>query len=92
MRMRPAYLTSILATAGACAAIALAPNAAADEPSCTDVGGSTECSTPGNVEINATPPVSQDPFTLPYWDEVWGGGAYTGGPYVVPYGEGSGTR
>jgi hypothetical protein len=92
MRVRPTYLTPILVAAGAATAILLAPTAAADDsaaPSCTDVAGSTECSSPGNVQINASPPVSADPFTLPYWDEVFGGGAYTGGPYVVPYGEGS---
>ena len=87
MRIRPAYLTAMLAAAGATAAIALAPAAAADEPSCTDVGSTTQCSTPGNVQINASPSVDTD-FTLPYWDEVFG--AYTGGPYAVPYGEGSG--
>jgi hypothetical protein len=85
-----AHLTSMLAAAGATAAIVLAPAAAADEPSCTDVGGTSECSTPGNVQINASPPVS-DPFYIPYWDDVYGG-AYTGGPYVVPYGEGQGIR
>ncbi|MBV8930172.1 MAG: hypothetical protein JO152_13710 [Mycobacteriaceae bacterium] len=87
--MRKACLTSILAAAGASAALALAPTAAADDtPSCTDVSGSTECSTPGNVQINASSPVDTD-FTLPYWDDVFGG-AYTGGPYAVPYDEGNG--
>jgi hypothetical protein len=91
MRIRPAYLTTMLAATGASAAILLAPTAAADDqPSCTDVGGSTECSTPGNVQIDASPPVTGgDPFYIPYWDDVYGG-AYTGGPYAVPYGEGSG--
>jgi hypothetical protein len=86
MRMRSAYLTPMIAAAGATTAILLAPAAAA-QPDCTAVGGTTECSTPGNVQINASPPASE--FTLPYWDEVWGG-AYTGGPYPVPYAEGSG--
>ena len=44
------------------------------------------CSTLGNVQINDSPSVND--FTLPYWDEVWGG-AYPG-PYPVPYAEGSG--
>jgi hypothetical protein len=86
MRIRPACLRALLAAAGASTAIALAPTAAA-QPDCTNVGASTECSSPGNVQINASPSVDTD-FTLPYWDEVWGG-AYTGGPYAVPYGEGS---
>jgi hypothetical protein len=83
MRIRFRYLMA----AGAVAALCGAPAAVADDtnPDCTNVGGSTECSTPGNVQINATP---QGDFTLPYWDEVWGG-AYTGGPYPVPYAEGS---
>jgi len=75
-----------LAVAGAATAIIAAPIAAADDPdqTCTNVGSATECSSPGNVQINASPPV--DTFTLPYWDEVYGG-SY-GGPYPVPYAEG----
>jgi hypothetical protein len=76
-----------LALAGAAAAVLSAPTAVADDtnPTCTNLGSSTECSTPGNVQINSSPP--EDTFTLPYWDEVFGG-AY-GGPYPVPYAEGS---
>jgi hypothetical protein len=81
MRIRFRYLMA----AGAAAAVLGAPAAAAD-PTCTNTGGETVCSTPGDVQVNASPPV--DDFTLPYWDEVWGG-AYPG-PYAVPYGEGSG--
>jgi hypothetical protein len=60
------------------------PPAAADDstqPTCTQVGDSTECSTPGNVQINATPPVTTEPFFIPYWDDVYGGGypVYTEG-------------
>ncbi|MHC9294970.1 hypothetical protein ACRCUN_21105 [Mycobacterium sp. LTG2003] len=40
-----------------------APSAAAD-PQCTDVGGATRCSSPGNVQINATP-TQRGPY-LPY--------------------------
>lgn len=82
MRIRFRYL----GLAGVAAAIVGAPSALADDnnPSCTTVGSSTECSTPGNVEINSSPP---DTFTLPYWDEVFGG-AYAG-PYPVPYDEGN---
>jgi hypothetical protein len=76
-----------LALTGAAAAVLSAPAAVADDtnPTCTNLGSSTECSTPGNVQINSSPP--EDTFTLPYWDEVFGG-AY-GGPYPVPYAEGS---
>ena len=83
MRIRFRYLAS----ASVAAAIIGAPTAVADDtnPTCTSLGGSTECSTPGNVEINSSPSV--DTFTLPYWDEAFGG-AY-GGPYPVPYDEGN---
>ena len=76
-----------LIIAGAVAAVLGAPVAAADDaPGCSNTGGDTVCSTPGNVQINDSPPV--DECTLPYWDETFGG-AYPG-PYPVPYGEGSG--
>ncbi len=78
MRIQFRYLLA----AGAVAAVLGAPAAAAD-PTCTNTGDATECSSPGNVEINATPP---EEFTLPYWDEAFGG-AYPG-PYSVPYAEG----
>ena len=75
-----------LMVAGAVAAVLGAPVAAADDnPACTNTGGGTVCSTPGNVQIYDSPPVD---FTLPYWDETFGG-AYSG-PYPVPYGESSG--
>jgi hypothetical protein len=86
MVIRHAHLAPLLVAAGAAAAIMLCPNAIA-QPDCTNVPGASECSSPGNVQINATP--TTEPFTLPYWDEVFGGGAYTGGPYPVPYAEGS---
>lgn len=83
MRIRFRYLVA----AGATGALLGAPAAAADDtnPNCVQTGaGTTECSSPGNVEIDASPPVEE--FSMPYWDEVWGG-AYPG-PYAVPYGEG----
>ncbi len=84
MRIRFRYVMA----AGAIAAMLGAPAAAADDtnPSCTNTGDATECSSPGNVEINDSPPA--DDFTLPYWDEAFGG-SYAG-PYQVPYAEGSG--
>ena len=89
MRIRIRYLV----VAGAVAAMAGAPAAAADNSNqtCTTTGSATQCSSPGNVQITDSPPVMADPFTLPYWDEVWGGGAYPG-PYPVPYNQSSGQR
>jgi hypothetical protein len=69
--------------AGAVAAMVGAPAAMADDPgqSCTDISGATtECSSPGNVQINDSPPAVAD--------EGFGGGFY-GGPYPVPFDEGS---
>lgn len=43
----------------AAAAIAAAPFAAASPLSCTDLGPATSCSSPGNSQIVATPPVVQ---------------------------------
>ena len=84
MRIRLRYLL----VAGAAAALCGAPVAAADNgnQSCNSAGGATECSSPGNVQITDDP--NTDEFTLPYWDEAFGG-AYPG-PYPVPYDEGSG--
>lgn len=71
-----------LVAAGAVAAMVSAPPAMADDPGqdCTGTGAATECSTPGNVEINDSPPVVADPF---------GEGFYEG-PYPVPFDQGSG--
>jgi hypothetical protein len=83
MRIQLRYV----AVAGAIAALCGAPVAAA-QPSCSSTGGgATECSTPGNVQINESP---GGDFTLPYWDETFGDSGYYQGPYPVPYDEGSG--
>ena len=70
-----------LLAAGAVAAMVGAPLAAADDQNCQDTGNATtECSSPGNVEINDAPPaVSVNPF----------GGGFYGGPYPVPFDEGN---
>jgi hypothetical protein len=72
-------LRVLTATAAVAAApLIAAPTAAADD--CTSVGGSdTECSSPGNVQINDSPPVV-DPFAEGFYP----------GPYPVPFAEGSG--
>jgi hypothetical protein len=71
-----------LVVASATAAMVGAPAAVADDSgqSCTDITSTaTECSSPGNVEINDAPPVDAGPDA---------GGAYPG-PYPVPFDEGS---
>ena len=50
-----------LIAGGAAAAIAAAPQAAADQLSCTDVGNATQCASPGNSQITANAPVVQQP-------------------------------
>lgn len=57
MRKVFGYATPLLATAAVAAVIAAAPTAsAADQQSCTDLGGATQCQTPGNVQIHSAPP------------------------------------
>jgi hypothetical protein len=96
MRTTVRYLTPLFAAAGAAAAILAAPTALAQPddsnlPACTNVGGdeqtgtaTTECATPGNVQINATPPV-ESTYLYPWDDEFYGpaliigGGGFHGG-------------
>ena len=76
MHIRFGYLIA----AGAVAAILSAPTAAAAGTSqgCTDTGASvTECSSPGNVQIDDAPPAVNPDL----------GGFYPG-PYPVPWDEG----
>ena len=82
MRLRFRVLTA--AAAVAVGALLAAPTAAADpNQTCTEVSGTdTECSSPGNVQINDSPPAVEanaGPFE---------GGFYPG-PYPVPFDEGS---
>ncbi|MCV7179462.1 hypothetical protein H7H98_27440 [Mycolicibacterium sphagni] len=92
MRHRLRYAFPIIIAAGA-AAVAIAPTAGADTtlisptgPSCENTGGSTviggqttECATPGNVQLNATPEVPED-FAYPWGDEFYGPALIFGGP------------
>lgn len=60
---------------GVALAVVTAPAALADPllPSCqtTSTGGQdTECATPGNVQIDATPPV----YPYPFYDDFYGPG------------------
>ncbi len=77
------FVFGFLAAAGAATAIFGAPVASA-QPNCVDTTiGTTQCQSPGNVQINATPPIEEEPFVMPYWD-----GVYSGGGYQVPFDEG----
>ena len=90
MRRTRRYFTPLIVAAGAAAAIVSAPAAVAEPddsstlPSCTDVGGptdmgagTTECATPGNVQLNATPPEPVYPY--PWDDEFYGPALIIGG-------------
>lgn len=78
MRLRFGHVLA----AGAVAALVGAPAAIADDPgqSCTQVSAGSECSSPGNVQINDSPPALMD--------NGFDSGTY-GGPYPVPFDEGS---
>ncbi|MGV0716068.1 hypothetical protein ABQE93_11755 [Mycolicibacterium sp. XJ662] len=80
MRTTFRYLTPVFAAGGLAAAMLLAPAAAAQGgeedllPKCVDTGGAaalggsdTECATPGNVSIDATP------AEVGPWGDMWGG-------------------
>ncbi len=82
MRTTLRYFAPLLAAAGVAAAILAAPAAGAQSnstlPQCVQTGGggaysgsSTECASPGNVQINATPPVYAGP-----WGNMWGNDGY----------------
>jgi len=90
MRRTGRYFTPLIVAAGAAAAIVSAPAAVAEPddsstlPSCTDVGGptdmgagTTECATPGNVQLDATPPEPVYPY--PWDDEFYGPALIIGG-------------
>ena len=94
------YFTPLIAAA----AILTSPAAVADPsdtstlPSCTSVGGvtdmgagTTECATPGNVQLNATPP--EPDYVYPWDDEFYGSALIMGGGDYGPHsGGGHGGR
>ena len=102
MRTSLRYVIPVLAAAGAAAAVLAAPTAAADPtdptlPTCTSVGGdetvgtaTTECATPGNVQINATAPEPVYPY--PWDDEFYGSALIVGGGWGPHGGGGGGHR
>ena len=54
------------------------PGDSSTQPSCTDTGGSTtECTTPGHVQIDATP--SEPTYLYPWDDEFYGPALIIGG-------------
>jgi hypothetical protein len=73
MRTRLRALTPILAAAGVCAAIAMAPVAAA-QPRCTTTApNTTQCQTNGSTQI----------VTSPQQNNNWGGWPWWGGGGIV---------
>jgi hypothetical protein len=64
MRTKNRYLTTVLAAAGACAAIAFAPVSAA-APQCINTGpNTTQCETNGSAQIVTSPPANNN---YGYW-------------------------
>jgi hypothetical protein len=93
------YFTPMVIAAGAAGALLIAPAAVADTtlPTCTSVGGvtdmgagTTECATPGNVQLNATPP--EPDYVYPWDDEFYGPALIMGGGDYGPHGGGHGGR
>jgi hypothetical protein len=103
MRTTLRYLTPLVAAVGAAAGILAAPSAGAAPnpvlPTCTNTGGntfngagSTECVTPGNVQLSATPPIDDQPdYPYPY-DDLFYGPALVFGDGLGPGGGGGGHR
>ncbi len=69
--MRLRNLSALLAACAASAAIAVAPTAsAAAGQTCTYTGaGTTQCQSPGNVQINSDQPVTY-PYQFPFYGNV----------------------
>ena len=80
MRIRTSYIATLLATGAAAFAIAAAPTALADTAmSCNSIGAGTECQSPGNVQIDDSPPaISYEPYgDMPFL--LGGFGGFHGG-------------
>ncbi len=96
MRMKVSYLTPLLGAAAAAVAITAAPVAAAaasgpPSQSCGASGAGTVCQSPGNVQINDTPPPVD---FYPYGGDAFllGGGGFGGGGFHGGGGHGGGHR
>lgn len=57
----------ILATGATAVAIAVAPLANADGPSCVSTANSSVCQSPGNAQVNATPPAVDYQPNYPFY-------------------------
>ncbi len=89
------YLTPLVVAAGAAAILVApvaaadetaAPAPAPSLPACANVGGdqfaggtTTECATPGNVQLNASPPIEDQNYLYPWNDEFFGPALMVGG-------------
>jgi hypothetical protein len=106
MRTTTRFFIPLIASAGAAGALFLAPLASADPadevsnlPACTTTGGggtytgtsSTQCQSPGNVQIVANAPAPPD-YLYPWDDEFYGPALIMGGGGVGPHGGGGGHR
>ena len=101
MRTPLRYLIPFLAAAGAAAAIARRAHRGSRSrnstlPQCTSVGGdqsvgtaTTECATPGNVQLNATAP-DVPAYPYPWDDEFYGPALIIGGGDWGNHGMGGG--
>ena len=70
--MKLRHISALLAAGAASAAIALAPTAAAAPTglTCVNVGATTtQCQSPGNVQINSDQSVT-DPYQFPFYGNV----------------------
>lgn len=73
--MKIRYISPLVMAAAAAAAIAVAPAASAEPTpgfaqTCTSLGASnTQCQSPGNVQINDSPPVQYAP-QYPFYGNV----------------------
>jgi hypothetical protein len=97
------FLVGLIASAGVAAAVAAAPLAAADpsdevsnQPTCTTAGDggetgttTTECQTPGNVQISAEAP-DVPTYAYPWDDEFYGPALIIGGGDYGPHDGGGG--
>jgi hypothetical protein len=92
MKLKLAYVTPVLAAVAAAAAIVAAPiaSAAPTSQSCGVSSAGTVCQSPGNVQINDSPPPVQfypyggDAFLLGsdgYHGGGFGGGGFGGGGF-----------
>jgi hypothetical protein len=86
MRTINGTLAALIASAGAAAALLLAPIAVADSQACTNSGGdgstvgtyTTVCQTPGNFQETAAAPT--EPVYAYPWDDEFYGSAMILGP------------